>query len=81
MKLVNDDGTLIQELPDDAALLIFREEGLSSILPSAESLGHTDEDEVPDHILMAGMAMVYLTDPTNRETVADFFKSKVHRAH
>lgn len=81
MKLVNDDGTLIQELPDDAALLVFKEEGLSSILPSAESLGHTDEDEVPDHILMAGMSMVYLTEIENREKVSDFFKRKVHRAH
>ena len=77
MKLIEDDGTVLEIIDDATGVLLFSKDGgVSMISPDAE-----DDAEVPPNILFAAAVMVYTTDAENREMIMQEFKQRMDAAH
>lgn len=55
MKLINDAGEVVADLPDnDVTVVLYGPEGFQIVAPHME-----DEDELPDHVLRAASSATY----------------------
>lgn len=66
MKLIEDNGEIIEDLPDDAAVMLFcRGESRPTLITPTMA----EDAKVPYHILLAGAATSYLQTDYGREQV------------
>lgn len=78
MKLVYDDGTVLDEFPDDCALLVFHPNGdVDAQLPKFGA----PEDVVPEHMVKASQVLVFLSDSDNLDEIERFFRRKLASTH
>lgn len=62
MRLTEDDGSLIEIIPDDCAVLVLRPDAEPDLFTPV--LG--ENEEVPDHVLLAGATLNALASDHGR---------------
>lgn len=71
MKLVEDDGTVVDEFDDDVGVVVFSAASASLLIPKPGQ-----DDEVPRHVVLAAAVLAFLSNPDNVIRVLDEFHAR-----
>lgn len=75
MKIVEDDGEVIEELPDDSALIILYPDKMTgAVMPKMAG-----DAQVPEHIQLGAALLMFMKEAQNIKEVMRYLPRKKNR--